>query len=390
MNKLLQRQAQLLASTFNDFGTFDFNKELAEKMVSEHKAFQKFEPTRDFLTNENLGLLLKAGIEISPLIPFFESQKGKLILKSARFFEIIRFALAVSAFIKGADQFVSAEKLSAVEQHQFTVFAYYSSVFHLLTSFLAIHGIVYCPKSMEGVSLTSVRKKEDGDTVKETLKVSPTGFDKFVKGFFNSEKNEWNFSNISNDHATRWKEFCDLLKKYIGNNWEKEIPKGVIAFWGYMKVIAEYKETFWDKEKKEYIIAFTDKKELLKVLNSCQFLPAKIRHQKIYEDRHFDLFGESFTRKSQNPPDELAKAEESFFRRLAKDLLAWQYVNFSELFEFVKKNCAKEVYFARGMNAVADNPFVRTLDYLKASLAREERLSAVNKNLPEFINMLFA
>lgn len=390
MNKLLQTQAQLLAATFNDFGTFDFNKELAEKMVGEHKAFQKFEPTRDFLTNENLKLLLQAGIEISPLIPLFESQEGKLILKSTRFFEIIRLALAVSAFIKGADQFVSAEKLSIAKQHQFTVFAYYSSVFHLITSFLALHGIVYCPKSMEGVSFTDIRKKQDGEKVKEIVKISPIGFDKFVKGIFHSESERWSFSTISNDHTTRWKEFCDLLKKYIGNNWEKEIPGGVIAFWGYMKVIAEYKEKFWDEEKKEYHIAFSSTKEIVKVLNSCQYLPARIRHQKIYEDRHFDLFGESYTRKSQNPSDELAEAEGGFFRVLAKEMLAWQHANFQEFFKDIEKKCAEDVYFIKGMNAVADNPFVKALEYLKAPLAKEELLFSVNKNLPAFVEMLFA
>ena len=113
MNKLIEAQARTLAMAFDDFGTFDFNKELAKKVVKEHgETFGKFKRTRDFLSNENLGLLFEAGAEILPLIPFFERQNGKLILKSTRFFEIIRFALAVSAFIKGADQFASAEKES--------------------------------------------------------------------------------------------------------------------------------------------------------------------------------------------------------------------------------------------------------------------------------------
>jgi hypothetical protein len=243
MNKLLESHARLLANAFDDFGTFDFNKEVAKKVVDEHGEALRNVKSEDLFKTENLSLLINAGLETLPLIPVFERQEKELVLKSTRFFEIIRYALAVSSFVKGVDQFVAGEKLSEKRQRQFTVFVYYSSIFHFLTSFLTLHGTVYIPTSSEGFTLQDMEtiRKEGGD-FRQITKISPISFDRFRKGVFSHQKGEWSFSDIRNDHTTRWKEFCDLLKKYVRNNWESQIPEGVIRFWGYMRVLNEYKE----------------------------------------------------------------------------------------------------------------------------------------------------
>ncbi len=143
MNKLLKTHADLLRLTFEDYYTFDFSKELAEKVVKE-----------DGITMENIGInaklstLYKRGLELSAFVPLFETKRDFPELKSVRFFEIIRYSLAVSTFVKGIDQYTSAREFSKTNHSQFTVFAYYSSIYQLLTSFLALHGIVYIPNGI--------------------------------------------------------------------------------------------------------------------------------------------------------------------------------------------------------------------------------------------------
>ena len=391
MNKLLQKHSMLLTKTFDDYGTYDFYKELAAKVVTKHR--KEIEASGDFkkflANNENLLSIFNQGAELLPLTPVFEKEGTKLVLKSARFFEISRYAIAVSTFIKGVDQFVSAEKILESKQYQFIVFAYYSSIFQLLTSFLALHGIVYIPKSSEGHSIEELKSKQEDGTTKKILKFTPIGFDKFTKGICSNTNNEWAFSYIGNDHTTRWKEFCDLLKTYLRNSWENQIPEGVVRFWGYIKVQAEYNQRFWDSEKKEYEIAFADKNEFINALNLYRFYPAKIRHQKIYEDRHFDLFAWAYFEKKQSPPDEIKNGEQDFFRDFAKGMVLWQHENLKEAFDFAQINCKNKEYFYVGMNAIADTPDVKILEYLRDSLYSEKILYELKRTLPDFINMLF-
>jgi hypothetical protein len=61
-------------------------------------------------------------------------------------------------------------------------------------------------------------------------------------------------------------------------------------------------------------------------------------------------------------------------------MLIWQYTNLKELFEIVKKDCIKESHFIKGMIAITDNPFVKTLEYLKTSLVNDAKLLLIRKN----------
>jgi hypothetical protein len=392
MNKLLQKQAILLSQTFNDFGTFDFNREIAEKMMTKYgKEIEQAGSFPKFLAiNENLVSLFNESSELLPLIPLFERDGTKLVLKSVRFFEINRYAIAISAFIKGVDQFVSVEKILESKQYQFIVFAYYSSIFQFLTSFLALHGIVYISKSSEGTSLEVVKTEKESEITKQIVNFTPIGFEKFIKGKYNDSNSQWDFANISNDHTTRWKEFCDLLKLYLRNNWESQVPRGIERFWGYMKVQGEYKQKRWDKDKKFYQVAFKDKNEFISTLSQYSFYPSKIRHQKIYEDRHYDLFAWAYLTHNETLPDDMKTPEQEFFRECAKDILLWQYRNLKEVFDLVQSICANKESFYKGMNAIADTPDIRILEYLKEPLMKDIILYKLNKNLSEFINLLFA
>jgi hypothetical protein len=389
MNTLLLEHATLLTKAFDDYNSDEFKKQFVKEVYDRYQ--KEIDAAggceRFFADEQNLLSIMNIRSQYLPLMPVFERQGGQVILKS-KFFEIDRFTIAVSTFIRGVDQFVAAEKIVESKQHQFIVFAYYSSIFQLLTSFLSLHGIVYIPKSHEGLKLQKLKTEEKNGQIRELCEITGIGFEKFVKGVYND--GQWKFSNIGNDHATRWKEYCDLLKRYLRNNLDNQIPHYVKRFWAYIAAQNEYTQTRWKEEKTKFEFEFRNKEDFINALQRYPAYPAKIRHQKIYENRHFDVFAWSYLLTNQNLPAEMETCEMSFFRDCAKDMLLWQYRNLKDLFEHVCLSCKDKRNFYRGMNTIADTPEMKMLGYLKDSLYTENILSKLGKNVPEFIKMLFS
>ena len=185
LNKILEKHSALLAENFEDLAHFDFHKELAEKMVSEEKVTLE----DIFADNKKLALLFKRGVEMMPLLAVFEKEKDRLALKSKRFFEIIRFSLAISSFVRGVDQFSLACRISKLDCPQFSVFAYHSSIFHLMHPFITLHGRVYIPKTIANLSIETMETSKEGEQTKELIKIHPE-WNKFVKGIYSASHNE--------------------------------------------------------------------------------------------------------------------------------------------------------------------------------------------------------
>lgn len=94
-NKLIQNTSELIKKKIEDFYSYDFSKEMAKKAVEEYGT--TYYHLKHF-TNESLGKLIKAGFEVSEIIPKFDINKEDVVLKSTKFFEIHRISLAILAF----------------------------------------------------------------------------------------------------------------------------------------------------------------------------------------------------------------------------------------------------------------------------------------------------
>lgn len=374
--------ATLLGNTFEDYYTFDFHKELAEKIVKEDGITME-----NIGTNANLSTLYERGIELSAWIPLFEKNGDIPELKSVRFFEMIRYSLAISTFIKGIDQYTAGRDFSKTNHSQFAVFAYYSSIYQLLTSFLTLHGIIYIPKGIEEINIKTVERKIEKGQVREITKFHQD-WSKFYKGHYSDSKG-WKFIYINSNHKIRWKDFADLLKLYLYNNWEAEIPEGVKRFWGYIKVLNEYRLNRY-KDEYSYSINFINKKEFNRCLNDHYWEPARIRHQKIYENRKYDIMCGKYFEKDGKPPDALAKGERDFFSDCCKDLILWQYTNLRGFIDFVKQNSSSEKVYLKGLNGIADNPFIKINRLVLTDIGDNKELLKINKSIPVFIELFLS
>lgn len=382
MNKILGKHSALLFENFEDFAHFDFNKELAEKMVSEEKVTLE----DIFANNKKLALMIKRGVEIMPLLAVFEKEKGKLTLKSKRFFEIIRFSLAISSFVRGIDQFSLACRISELDCPQFSVFAYYSSIFHLMHSFIAVHGRVYIPKTITNFSIELIETSKEGEQIKELIKIYPE-WNKFVKGIYLAGSNEWFFQNAGVSHTERWKDFADVLKLYLRNNWRDQIPQDVIRFWGYVKVLEEYRKNFY-KPRMRYSIDFSSEREIINTLNKCYGVPAEIRHQKIYGNKRYDIMALPYWRVGKIPSHSFIEAELNIFKDCNENLLRWQYSNLKECLSYVESHCSQKDVYYKGLNAITKNTYLASDLITRHFISESKEVVQIDKNILHFVELL--
>ena len=313
MNKWLSSQTERIKSNFIKYSNFDLNKTVAEQLIDKGITLESLGK------NENLAELFKIGMEYSPYIPLFKNVDNKPVLLSTNFFEMIRLAFSFSSFIKGLDQYVAAKKIEITKQNQFIVFTYYSSIFHLITSFLSIHENLFLPKIIQDIEVTTLEKREESEIIN-----FHSEWNKYIFAKYSEKYNKWNFKYCGLNHNERWKLFSDILKKYLKNNWEDQIPEGVTEFWGQMKVQDEYPKHMYKKEWM-YSIQFVDKIDYRRKLNYIYKIPTKIRHQKIYENRRWGLFSYAYLEKNEKPPKEIEELEITIFRKFCESMIFWMY-----------------------------------------------------------------
>lgn len=374
MNKLLLLHANRLKDCFEKYGKFDFNKEMAQEL---YKIGIKPE---NFHEEENFYKIYRIFFRITPTLPYFEFVNGKPVLKS-KYFEIVRYAQAVASFIRGVSQFLAAKDFSETSHQQFIIFAFYQSIFHFITSFLNLHGTIYCPKVVTPNFQVKKLKEFNGGKNRELIHLH-SDWNEYILGTFSIKKKEWSFTKIGLKHIDRWKRFSDYLKLYLSNGWGNQIPNDVKRFFGYMRAINEYKKNYWRDDIKEYKIDLDDKS--LKENLSFYSEPCNIRNQKIYENRLYDAFSEAYLSKGEKPPSDLIMAEQSFFRDFSKSLMIWQYHNLKEYLEYVESKCSPKT-FDRGINAIIETPLLSIYSFLFTDIYSDRVLHKIKPSIQEFI-----
>ena len=240
---------------------------------------------------------------------------------------------------------------------------------------------MFLPKIVQDVEVTTVEKREESEIVN-----FHSEWNKFVYARHLDNDKGWVFQYCGLNHIERWRLFSDVLKKYLRNNWEVQIPKGVTEFWGQMKVQEEYPKHMY-KDEWRYSIEFIDKKDYIRKLGYLYRLPVKIRHQKIYENRRWGLFSYAYYNKGKKPSKEIEDIEISIFRRFCESMINWMYDIHSYILTTIEKNLSNEVFY-RALNRITENPSLQITKISFNDLINEPILKTINKKIPLFIELI--
>lgn len=375
MNKWVANQTSRICENFKEYSKFNLNKTVASQLVKKGITIETLGK------NENLAELFKIGMEYSPCIPLFKDVNSKPILLSTKFFEMIRLASSFSSFIKGIDQYVAANKIESTQQNQFIVFAYYSSIFQLITSFLSIHDHLFLPRILQDVEVTTIEKKKDSEIVN-----FHADWNKYIFAKYINKENKWSFRYCRLNHNERWKMFCDILKTYLKNNWDDQIPEGITEFWGQIKVQDEYPKHMY-KENWRYSIEFSDKKDYIRKLNYLYKIPIKIRHQKIYENRRWGLFSYAYLDKDEKPPKEIQEIEITIFKKCCESMILWMYQIYMNVIKQLENMLSKKIYY-KGLNIITKYPAIQLDRYNMIDLINEPIIKELDEKLLLLIELI--
>lgn len=374
LNKILLKNADLIKNDFESIYNFDFEN-LIQDNIKKYESMKSSAPSD---LAKYYSKILEVSLENSIIYPYFKSTSNGMILKSP-FFEIHRLSFFLNSFLRGVNQFISAETIDGNKANQFKIFSYYSSSFHSISAYLSAHGIVYIPKVWDEINLEEIEKLESGSSILSL----PVG-KKFIRGHYN---NKWSFSANSAKHNQRWIDFTDILKKYLRNNWGEEIPKEVEKFWGYMHVLGEYPKHSW-KKGYMYSFNFLNKKEFISTLNKYPTLPCNVRHERIYEDRYFDLLGHTKLVQEGKISKELRTSEISYFSSFSKSLINWNYEIIKDILSYITHEIGKEklYYGLNSLEKTSINHFSK-LTFYNLELYRSE-IDKIDPNLYEYLKCL--
>jgi len=299
--------------------------------------------------------------------PTFETQyhDGTMEIspKHPRLFELCVMSTALESFYRGVDQFPAGFYLEKRDYTQFALLAHYSSIFHLIDSFLAIHGKVFIPLPKDGVELVPTPKPEG--LPKRLVHLFPTmrlGFLKKSNGdsvaavkatakMLTKRRNKrWIFEPTNLRHETRWQEFGSLLLKYIDNGLSSEIPKDLRYFIEYFGNHILIGSPEWG----QYDAVGNDAHLRILIPKACRSIP-KIRHEAIYRNEAWDKaakYASQILGKKDLPLDPL-KYKIYHLNRMNIALLDWQTRIIYTFIEEVKEATGNDEIFLKGYEKCA-------------------------------------
>jgi len=156
-----------------------------------------------------------------------------------------------------------------------------------------------------------------------------------------------------------------------------------------MKCLAEYSKNFW-RERYTYSISFKDKKEFIKTLNDNYGLPCKVRHEKIYENRCYDLMSHSFINQKKTPPQEFVDGEISFFDDFSKDMILWVFGNLKSVLAEIEKGMGKSDYY-KALNSFKENVILSISETTYYNLKKNElEINKIDKSIIPFLDLIFS
>ena len=250
MNTILQRRTLAIAKSFREIESFSPTKEMLLHLIEQGK----IDPSK--LDAKDRGVMLEyfveEGMKYNIHIPIFLKKEEKIILQQEQLFDGFILSNIFASFLRGIDQYPAGICMYKNGFEQFAMFCHYASIYQLVNAMLLFHGICFVAHPISGQNVQTVKSEKTEKGRKEITKITFSYLGKScLQG--NYKSGCWMFVPCGFSHEERWKRFTEILKKYIDNNWESQIPKDVKRYFGYLKVIEDYREHRW-KPKKVYPI----------------------------------------------------------------------------------------------------------------------------------------
>lgn len=268
---------------------------------------------------------------------------------------------------------------------QFAMFCHYASIYQLVNAMLLFHGICFVAHPISGQNVQTVKSEKTEKGRKEITKITFSYLGKScLQG--NYKSGCWMFVPCGFSHEERWKRFTEILKKYIDNNWESQIPKDVKRYFGYLKVIEDYREHRW-KPKKVYPIEFNNSDEFKRILNKSWRIIPKMRNEAIYRNIRFDA-AERVVVEQGVFPKELLDARMGLLRKFNESMIDWVFNYIKESLFNIKAILRDNSTYYRALNLVSSNPIIEISDANLKRIQESPELDMINKNIKEIIPLI--
>lgn len=196
----------------------------------------------------------------------------------------------------------------------------------------------------------------------------------------------WAFVPCGFSHEERWKRFAETIKKYISNGWVNQIPEGVIRYYGYLKVIEEFRESRW-KPKKVFSIKFENLDEFKNILNKSWILIPKIRNEAIYKNIRFDIAERVYATQGVFPK-ELLDAKIEILKKFNEAMIDWVYRNLRAICTRIREILKNDPLYFRSLNVVTSNPIIELSDLDLKRIQESSELDKINKGIKEIIPLI--
>src|SRR2546426_2883073 len=190
----------------------------------------------------------QAAIEISinwdpSFLPNFHYVDGHLTSNQREYFGTLALGEALSEFLIGVECLGAYEILEKKDYDPLASFIGYTSSFHLIDSFLSLHGIFYVPFPIQELQWNTFRRTRDerarGARIERleakrlrSLNSEPISC---VVATLDPSVNTWEFSVIArrSAHKLKWAAYGDLVIQLIKEGGVGAIPREIADFFGY-------------------------------------------------------------------------------------------------------------------------------------------------------------
>lgn len=379
VNTILERRASALAKSFRQLSAYSPTKEAAKRLAEQGK-IDPSKPSKE-LVNE----ILKEGMKYGLHIPFFYKKEEKIYVYQEKLFDSFVLSSIFANFLRGIDQYPAGICMHENGYTQFSLFCHYSSIFQLVNAMLSLHGICFVSHPISGINIETVKKEKLGRGMKEIEKFTFTYLgQKCLQGNYKSGK--WIFVPCGFSHEERWKRFAEVLKRYIGNGWVDQIPIKVKRYFGYLKVMEEYREHRW-KPKNSYSTDFKDMNEFKKILNQSPLIIPKIRHESIYRNIRYDIAERVYINQGIFP-EKLLEARIEILREFNESMVDWVYRYILGTLYRVKEVLDDDSLYFKALNIVSYSPIIKISDPDLKRMQESPELDKINKNIKEIIPLL--
>jgi hypothetical protein len=175
-------------------------------------------------------------------LPNFQFSGEALVSSQKDFFGCFALGEAIAEFLIGLESYGAHDILSGKDYDQYANFCAYNTSFHLIDSFLCLHGSFYIRDPVQGAAWKMLRRMDRPKrgtlvTTLEPVRLITPKRDRcnYVVATLNSNTVDWKFSPVNSGsvHSHRWRAFGELLLRILESDGIGSIREEIRQFFSY-------------------------------------------------------------------------------------------------------------------------------------------------------------